>query len=61
MSAPEYQDEYYVGKYNLKIRDLYIAYRIARYLWEHPTASEKKAKQYARVAWRRKASGGKRK
>ena len=56
-----YEQNEYVGKFNLDIKKLYLAYRIARYLYEHPGAKLEKASKYARVAWRRKASDHKRK
>lgn len=54
-------NDIYVGKFNEHIRQLFINYRVERYLFENPGASRSKAGKYARVAWRRKASGGKRK
>lgn len=43
-----------VGKYNLYIRDHYVAYRTAKYLIDHPGVSQRRAAKYARVAWARK-------
>lgn len=61
MDKPGYHDGLYVGKYTVKIRDAYITYRTEKYLIDHPGSTRSKASKYARVAWRRKASGGKRK
>lgn len=44
-----------VGRYNVKIRNAYMFYRVERYLIDHPGATRKKAGQMARHAWRQKA------
>lgn len=61
MRKATYEDGQYVGKYNLKIRQAFLFYKIETYLINHPGASRQQAGKYARVAWRRKASSGKRK
>lgn len=61
MSSPGYENGVYVGSYNLEIRQAYLRYKIMRYLFEHPGASIARASKNARIAWRRKASNGKRK
>jgi hypothetical protein len=50
-----------VGIYTKEIRDHYIAYRLGKYLIDHPNAKPTKARKYARVAWLRKITGDKRK
>lgn len=44
-----------VGRYNVKIRNAYMYYRVERYLIDHPEATRKKAGAMARHAWRLKA------
>lgn len=44
-----------VGRYTLEMRQQYMAYRVERYLIDHPNADRSKALKAARTAWRRKA------
>lgn len=48
-------DNVLVGRYNLEIRKYYMAYKIMRFLIDHPGASSKDATKAARMSWRRKA------
>lgn len=50
-------DSVAIGPYTAEIRDHYIAYRLGKYLIDHPEVDIAKARKYARVAWHRKVKG----
>ena len=43
-----------LGPYTMEIHDHYIAYKVGKYLIDHPGTPPRLAKRYARLAWARK-------
>lgn len=45
----------FIGRYTTEIREAYMTYRTARYLIDHPNATQAQAGRAARGGWRTKA------